>query len=518
MAQVNFAFSDLTELVSIRKGEAIGTLTMLGFPAEETEEGLAVEVTPNRPDALCVEGIARVLRCYRTGKPAEYEVGKPKIDAYVDKSVEGVRPAFGCAVVRGVKMTDSFLRSLMQVQEKLHETLGRKRRKVAIGIHDLDKVEPPFRYFACGRGDVQFVPLEMEEKMTPGQILAEHPKGIEYARLVGEKCPMIEDRNHNILSFPPIINGELTKLSSGTTSLFIDTTGTSAEAVGQAVNILVSMLAERKGRVEEVKINGLAYPLLKETAWPLLSTETDALLGIKLTREEIGTLLSKMGHGISGDQIRVPGYRTDVMNKVDLIEDVAIAYGFNNFEPTLPGFASVGSRVPESAYHEAMVGLGYDEVITWNLSNHQVSEKACLHPGPSAEIENPLTQDFTVFRSSLLPNLLAVLSESKNEKLPMRIYEIGPVALPRLEERLGIASMHPRASFSEIRGAVMALAESAGKKAEVKAASLPSFIKGRCAGICLDGRPLGHFGEISPEVLSSFSLEQPVCAAELRAP
>lgn len=519
MAQVNFAFSDLTELFSIRKEEAIDTLTSLGFPAEEMGSGeLTVEVTPNRPDALCVEGLARALRCYKTGQPAGYEVGRPRIDAYADKSVEGVRPAFGCAVVRGVRMTDSFLRSLMQVQEKLHETLGRKRRKVAIGIHDLDKVEPPFRYFACGRGEVRFVPLEMEEEMSPERILAEHPKGIAYAHLVGEKCPMIEDKNHDILSFPPIINGELTKLSDSTTNLFIDTTGTSAEAVRQTVNILVSMLAERKGNVEEVRINGVPYSLLQETAWPLPSAESESLLGVKLASKEIGRLLSKMGHRIDGERIRVPGYRTDIINKVDLIEDVAIAYGFNNFEPKLPDFASVGGRIPESACHEAMVGLGYDEVITWNLSNHQMSEKAGLPPGPSAEIENPLTQDFTIFRRSLIPNLLAVLSESKNEKLPMRIYEIGPVAVPGLEERLGIASMHPRASFSEIKGAVMALAESTGRKADVKPASLPSFIKGRCAEIFLDGKPSGHFGEISPGVLSSFSLEQPVCAAELKAP
>ena len=519
MAQVNFAFSDLAELISIRKEEAIDTLTSLGFPAEETgeEDGLTVEVTPNRPDALCVEGLARILRCYKTGKPVGYEIGKPRIETYVDRSVEGVRPAFGCAVVRGVKMTDSFLRSLMQVQEKLHETLGRKRRKVAIGIHDLDKVEPPFRYFACGRADVQFVPLEMEEKMTPEQILAAHPKGIGYAHLVGEKCPMIEDRNHDVLSFPPIINGELTKLSGATTNLFIDTTGTSAEAVRQTVNILVSMLADRGGKIEEAKINGLPYPLLQETAWPLLSTESDSLLGVKLTREEIGKLLSKMGHRISGEHIHVPGYRTDIINKVDLIEDVAISYGFNNFEPTLPSFPSMGKRIPESACHEAMMCLGYDEVITWNLSNGQLSEKAGLRAGEAVEIENPLTQDFTIFRRSLLPNLLTVLSESKNEKLPMKIYEIGPVAMPRLEERLGIASMHPRASFSEIKGAVMALAESTGKKVEVRAKSLASFIEGRCAEIYLDGKPSGYFGEISPEVLSSFSLEQPVCAAELKA-
>lgn len=274
MAQLQFELADLQELVKIGKEEAIGTLTSLGFPTEETEDGkLNVEVTPNRPDALCVEGLARALNCYRSGKPVVYKAGKSGVKVSVDKSVAQVRPAFGGAVVRGVKMTGSLVRSIMQVQEKLHETLGRKRRKVAIGMHDLGRVQPPFRYFACGKREVLFVPLEMQERMTPEQILARHPKGVGYAHLVGEKCPMIADINGEVLSFPPIINGELTKLTSKSTDLFIDATGTSQEAVGQAVNILCAMLADRGGKIEEISVNGKPYSLLEEKKWKLPAKE-----------------------------------------------------------------------------------------------------------------------------------------------------------------------------------------------------------------------------------------------------
>src|SRR3989344_8835217 len=252
MAQVQFSFDDLKELVDVRKELAVETLSMLGFHTEIMEDGgLNVEVTPNRPDALCVEGVARVLRCYKSGKPAEYEIGKPEIEATVDKSVADVRPAFGCAVVRGVRMTGALLRSLMQLQEKLHETLGRKRRKVAIGIHDLDKVKPPFKYYACGREEVKFVPLERTEAMTPLEILKRHDKGMAYAHLVGEKCPMIVDSKGDVLSFPPIINGELTKLTEQTKNIFIDTTGTSRDAVRQAVSFAASILAEGGGKLQQ---------------------------------------------------------------------------------------------------------------------------------------------------------------------------------------------------------------------------------------------------------------------------
>ena len=517
MAQVQITLSDLQELVSVEKQDAIDTLTMLGFPTEEMDGGqLNVEVTPNRPDALCVEGIARALRCYLEGKPAIYKAERGSVEATKDASVQEVRPAFGCAVVRGVKMSDSLLRSLMQVQEKLHETLGRKRRKMAIGIYDLGTVKPPFRYFACGREEISFVPLGKSEKMTPLEILARHEKGMAYAHLVGEKCPMIVDTNGEVLSFPPIINSEGTRVTETTTGLFMEATGSSEEAVRSAMNILAAMLADRGGKIEEVLIGGKLYKLLEEKKWPLPVKESERLLGVKLTGQQVSELLQKMGYRTEGECAFAPGYRVDVMSEVDLVEDVAIAYGFNNFEPRLPSASTVGRASPESPFHEIMVGLGFDEAITWLLSNPEHEATAGVEAGQRVEIENPLTAEFSSFRVAILPGLLSVLAESRNEKLPIKLYEIGPVARPHLEERLALVSMHPRASFSEIKGLVLSMAENSGRKAEVKAGHSGQFVEGRCAELFLDGKPAGFFGEISPKVLAAFGLEQPVCAAEIR--
>ena len=516
MAQVIFPFSDLSELLDIGKEEAIETLTLLGFPTEETEESnLNVEVTPNRPDALCVEGIARVLRCYRSGEGRKYTVGQSPVEVVVDPSVSEVRPAFGGAVLRGVAMSDSFLRSMMQLQEKLHETLGRKRRKMAIGIYDLDTLSPPLRYFACGLDECPFVPLEMAEKMTPNEILRRHQKGMDYAHLVGERCPMIIDRNGEVLSFPPIINSEGTKVTESTKNLFLEATGFSKETVKHAVNIVISALAERGGRIEEITVDGSPYHLLQESHWPLPTKEANRILGLELDDAETGGLLAKMGYRMEGGEVLVPGYRADIMNEVDLIEDVAIAYGFNNFEPRLPSFASTGCVQPEHPYHELLIGLGFDEAMTWTLSNPRLQKGALLPSEGGVRISNPLTEDFTIFRPALLPNLLAVLSEGKNEKLPIRIYEIGPVAAPHLERRLALCSMHPRASFSEIKGLVLSLAESTGRLAEIKPSEYGAFVPGRCAAVYFDSKLAGYLGEIAPQALSNFGLEQPVCAAEI---
>jgi phenylalanyl-tRNA synthetase beta chain len=533
MAQLQITLSDLNELVEISKQEAIDTLTMLGFPTEETEDShralhdgapspggeaggeLNVEVTPNRPDALSVEGLARALRCFLKGEPARYQIGDSGVELSVDQSVAEVRPYFGGAVVRGITFNDSTVRSIMQLQEKLHETLGRKRRKVAIGIHNLDNVRPPFRYFACAREDVSFVPLESAERMTPLEILRRHPKGMAYEQLVSGLCPMIEDSRHEILSFPPIINGELTKLTPETRNVFIDCTGTSEEAVRQAVNIVASALAERGGKVERITLNKVPYQILSEKKWPLPVKESERLLGVPFTPEQVGALLAKMGYRVEAGSAFAAGYRADVMNEVDLVEDVAIAYGFNNFEPRLPSVQTVGSQYPMHPFHDLLIGLGFDEAVTWTLSNEAMERRARLVQGGRVEIENPLTSDYTRFRAAILPNLLSAMAESKNEKLPIKLYEIGSVAVPGLAQSLAIASMHAKSSFSEIKGVMAALAEATGKSTEAKAEEYGPFLAGRCAALYFDGQKVGYFGEIAPDVLAAFGLEQPVCAAEI---
>ncbi|MCX8197305.1 MAG: phenylalanine--tRNA ligase subunit beta [Candidatus Micrarchaeota archaeon] len=515
MAQLQFTIEDLQELVDIQKKQAIDTLTYLGFPAEQLDENrIAVEVTPNRPDCLCVEGLARALKAFLEGKPTEFKIHPAQISASTDLSVAEVRPAFGCAVVRKVRMTDSLLRSIMQMQEKLHETIGRKRKKVAIGLHDLSALHPPFRYFACGRREIAFVPLNSSEKMTPEQILQFHEKGKEYAHLVGEKCPIIADSKGQVLSFPPIINGELTRVSEKTTELFIDCTGTSQEAVKSTVNILCAAFAQRGAQIEEVLLDGKPYRLLQETRWALPTKGAERLLGIKLSDSQVAALLSRMGHRIQGSDVFVAGYRTDIMSEVDLIEDVAIAYGFNNFEPALPEIATVGKMNGEPIYHQIMIGLGYDEALTWVLSNPELTRKAQLEAS-HVEIENPLTLEYCTVRPAILPNLLAVLAEGKKERLPIKIYEIGVVAKPQLAQHLAIASMHPKASFSEIKGVLLALASKAGKKLKLAAEEHETFIKGRCAAVYIEGKKVGHMGEVAPRVLVNFGLEQPVCAAEI---
>ena len=216
MPVINFKYSDLCNLIGeeVPRDTLIERIPMIGADMHDTdgnEDDMSVEFFPDRPDLYSVEGLARSLRAFLDIEPgmAEYDVQETEIEVNVEGSVKNVRPYILCAAVHDVDITDDLLRSLMEMQEKLHITIGRKRSKIAIGVHDLDKIAPPFRYKAVHPNEISFVPLAKTDEWDLKQILEKHEKGIDYAHLLKgkDKYPVILDSNDDVLSFPPIING-----------------------------------------------------------------------------------------------------------------------------------------------------------------------------------------------------------------------------------------------------------------------------------------------------------------------
>ena len=234
-------------------------IPMLGVDLESVDEDkIVVEVFPNRPDLLSVEGFARALNGFlgdETGLK-NYRVTESGITLNIDKSVKKVRPFISVAVIRNLSLNEKRLVSLMNLQEKLHITHGRHRKKVAIGVHDMREIKGPYTYKAVKPDGIKFRPLGMTEELTPREILEKHPKGKEYAWTLDglSRYPLIVDKNNNILSFPPIINGELTRIENSTTDVFIDVTGLDNLAVNQALNIIVTSIADGGGDIESVEL------------------------------------------------------------------------------------------------------------------------------------------------------------------------------------------------------------------------------------------------------------------------
>src|SRR5512136_599609 len=393
MAVITLPYRYLERLTRTDRKTILEKVPLIGSDVERTEEDHAdVEFFPDRPDLFSPEGVARAMRGYlgiETGLPS-YPVKPSGISFTVDPKLADIRPVLGAAVIRGVSFDDESIQSIMSLQESLHWAVGRGRSKVAIGIHDLDTVTPPFRYIASPRSRA-FVPLDYTELMTMEEILEQHPKGRDYAKIVRDfpLFPLIVDSHDHVLSFPPIINGERTRVTLDTKNILLDTTGTDTRAVGVAVNIICTAMAEAGATIESVEIEGVETPTLAPAERTVSIAGCSRLLGINLTAPQMAELLKKMRFGAEpagADRVKVqvPCYRADIMHDWDLFEDVAIAYGYDRLETQPPRTFTVGKSHPVQVNlalaREAFTGLGYLEVMPFSLTNEDVLYKQMQRP------------------------------------------------------------------------------------------------------------------------------------------
>jgi len=541
MPVINFSYSDLCDLVGrdLPKEVLRERLPMLGADlksVDESSDEMSFEFFPNRADLYSVEGIARALRAFLGNEPGlrTYAVGESSVELNVDPSVKEVRPFIWSALVAGNEINDALIRSMMDLQEKLHLTVGRNRRKVAIGIHDYSKVKGPFTYKAVLPDEVSFIPLQGSVSMTPGEILREHDKGKAYAFVLEGKrrYPLIVDRNDEVLSFPPIINGIATAVTEDTKDILVDCTGTDLNAVKHAVNILTTALAERGGKVKTVKIHQDGKTMLAPDLEPKRTeTSVEAIngwIGTSLSSEQVTESLMRMGHGVraGGGKVEVltGAFRADILHPVDLAEDVAIGYGFEKFGNSLPKRATFGREDDLVAFSnslkEILIGLGYFEVVTLSLSNPRDQYAAMnLEDDKTAiRVKNPVSEEHVLVRTSLLPSLMTILRKNKHRELPQRVFEIGDVVRnARNKKLLAALSIHGKASFTEVKSVVQSVLQGIGMSCEVEALDNPTFLKGRCAGIIVGGERVGMFGEVSPSTITAFELKYPVVAFEMDA-
>ena len=518
-------------------------LPWVGFDLEDVgSDYVKVEFNPNRVDLCSYAGVARAfkgLMGWETGLP-EYMVQDGKIRLTIAKAVSKIRPYMLAGVVRNIRLDEDGVTDLMEMQEDLHWGIGRDRKKASIGVHNLDVVNPPFTFTAVEPDGAKFVPLDSAEEMTLREILERHEKGRAYRHLVdwAPKYPLLIDRDGKVLSMPPIINGELTRVTSKTTNLFLDVTGTDYGAVERCLNILATALSDMGGALEKVTVKSpdrtFASPILAPQHMKLRVGCANELLGLKLSEPQIIESLRKCrldardgGKGIV--EAAIPAYRIDVLHEVDLVEEVAIGYGYYRLKPTIPERMTVGEQHPvhrlASVVRDVMIGLGFTEVVNFTLTNETVHyEKMRLKANDTIKLANPVSLEYTILRQSLLPNLMRNLSDNKHESFPQRLFEVSDVGRinqrveTKVERRLHVAgvSSHSTANFTEIKSIVEALLQNLGMKGYgITSADHPSFLGGRVAAVHAKRREIGVLGEIHPEVLNSFELENPVCAFEI---
>lgn len=515
---------------------------MLGTDLEKIEGNeIVVEVFPDRPDMLSEQGFARALSSFigvKTGL-RKYKVSKGGKDykVIIDASVKKVRPYTACAIVKNLKFDDEKIREIIQIQEKLHVSVGRNRKKLAIGIYPLEDITLPIRYMAKKPKEIRFVPLESNKEMNGLEILQKHLAGRDYAHLLEGKelFPIFIDAKDDILSMPPIINSHKTgKITEKTRDVFIEFSGFDYATLNTGLNILVTALADMGGGVYEMVLEygkkKVMNPNLKPVEWNLDINYVNKWLGLELSEAEIKKLLEKMGHDYKNKKVLVPAYRMDVLHQADLAEDIAIAYGYENFEPELPNLSTLGQENKfeefKSRIANILVGLGLVETTSYNLTSKEHHNKKMCFEAEVVELENALTKEYSVLRSWLIPSLMTVLSENTNREYPQNIFEIGNIfklnkankgTETGVEEniRLGVLMCSAQVDFTRAKQMLDAVINALDIKYEIKEAEQKSFISGRTARILVNNKGVAYLGEIHPQVLENFGLKTPVAGFEL---
>jgi len=534
LAKRRFTSAQLESALALVKGE------LKEHVAASDELRIELNDT-NRPDLWCVEGIARHLRVAKGGRRTALKPARAAHHIKVSLEVRTVRPYIGACIARGVGVTETLLTQFIQTQEKLAELYGRKRQTVSIGLYPLQKIAFPVSYTTSGPDEASFVPLGADRAMTLREILAEHPKGVAYGKIVADspRYPLLVDARGEILSFPPIINSQaLGAVAVGDDDLLVEVTGTDLRMVVLAVNIWAANLADRGATVEPVIIDyPRATPMGRKVVTPRPIAEPVSvpmrlvhdILGEAITRTEASRLLTRYGHRVSGTgatlKVAPPIHRDDILHPVDVVEDIAIARGYDSFAPEMPSQFTVGALSSIERYadrvRELLVGLGFQEAMANILmARSEVSERLGQSVGMGlVEVDNPMVETFSVLRPNLLASLLRVEAASSKAVYPHKVFEVGEAASvdataetgSRMETRAAVLIAHAEASFSEVHASLENLCYALEMSYRLDPVQHPTFIEGRAGTILAEGKSIGVIGEVSPAVLEAWGIGMP-CA------
>jgi phenylalanyl-tRNA synthetase beta chain len=524
MPTLEFEKQTLLKITKLSEEEVFEAIANLKGEVKQNGERMLIELTPERDDLFTLYGLGRAIRNLTSSpKPLKLEINKSN---FIIKAQGKLRPFIKSFIAKNVSIDEQELRALMNDQENIHKTIGKDRKAVAVGIHDLSKINGNVIIYKDVK-EGSFVPLGYSEEMKLSEVLEKTEKGKAYKSLVKD-FPVFIDSS-GIFSFPPILNSERTRVTTSTKDLLIEMTGKEKESVERAYRILLADMLERGCKIFSVAIekeNKIEEEKIEEEKFEINQKrlkEINKFLGLKLSIEEVFSLLEKMGYRREENFVVVPFYRGDILHFYDLIEDVAIAFGYKNLKPEIPEIPTFGKineiTILEKKLLSIMVGNSFQEVKTFALSSKE--EQKLVKEEGIVEIENPISSEFSCYRISLIPSLLKFLSKNKHRKYPQKIFELGYVAEFKnnsyfSKRNLCALISSEKASIEEAISVLKSLEKALGIKIKLEEFDSKIFIKGRSAKIVDEnGKEIGIVGEIAPEVLNFFELELPVVGFEI---
>jgi phenylalanyl-tRNA synthetase beta chain len=494
---------------------------IIGYSMEEDENEVKIEFNPDRPDLFSFYALKCNMRIFYDG---DYRIkpllGRTEQILRSDSLVKSERPYVMSFIAYG-KPLGNYYDHIIDYQEKLHENIGKSRKKMAIGIHDLDKVGPPFIFTMRGLDDIEFTTYDNFHG-TAREIVEKHEKGMQFGNLLISKnmAPIILDSKGDVMSMPPIINGSKSRISKSTSKLFFDITGTDYNAVLSALYLLAYEMTYIGYEVSVPEIS----EAVKNYDWreiDLTHNEIKKLMGVE--PGDIAVLLRKMGYRCEirpeGYRVNVPGNRIDVMGPVDIIEDIAKAYGYDNIVGKRLNTPNTGNPNRFNEYwnvvKDILISINYQEVRTFVLNSSEFY-KDTGYSG-NVVISNPKSLDYSVIRDKLYPGLLGLLNINKRRKLPVKIFEVGQVVVHgNQENHLCVFYNNSSASYSDIYGVLeYFLNRTIKQEFNAQKADYKEIIQGRGGNIVVDNSLIGIIGEMNPILLRDFGIQNPVAFFEI---
>lgn len=535
MASVKFDRSAFEREIKITD-EIKEKINLFGTHLENLDDlEIELEILPNRPDLISFRNFMRSFKAF-LGKEKflkKYDVKKP--DSYsvvnVSQNVKNIRPFTACAIVRGLKFDSVKIKEIIDVQEKLHATLGRNRKKLAIGIYPLEKIKLPISYDSLPPEKIKFIPLESHKEMSGAEILKKHPSGKEFAHLLEgrDRFPVFIDAAGKILSMPPIINSEETgRIDEKTRDVFLECSGFDFHTLQKTIVILSTMLAEMGGIIQQMKLNydggEFVTPDFTPKKMKISVENANRLLGSKLKESDLPKLFQKMEYEYKGGVVSVPPWRTDVLHEVDLIEDLAISHGYENFSPQLKILPTIGKESQESKLKnkisELLCGLGFIENISYHLVKKE--ELAVFNTQEKIEVENSKTE-YRFLRPNILIPTLRIFSENKDHDYPQNVFEIGTVfsidkdkkTETNIQESENLLAACSPGNFTKSKQILEYLFGLLQVNHVIQESKEEGLVDGRTAGIFVNGKKIGYFGEMHPETLKKFNIKMPISLIEI---
>jgi phenylalanyl-tRNA synthetase beta chain len=537
-------------LPEVKLEKILNLIPYIGLDIEGLDtENLRIEYNPNRPDFSSKFGIIRALKGL-----LEIEVGIPnfRLSASsnyvikVDKSVKQVRPYIVSLVAkRKENLTNEDIKDLIAMQEDLHNGIGRRRKKASIGIHNLDQVQFPLTYTTADE-DFAFTPLDKPVNCTIKQILNELDTGIEYGFIVkgAERYPIILDSKNTVLSFPPIVNSNATKITANIKNILVEVTATNKRTAEDTIAIIAMSLFDSGYEIQPVTIDDIdtgkkeLTPKMDPKRMQIDSSYINQVLGLNLDIHDISFCLNKSRLGTEIEEKQngklactIPRYRTDIFHQIDIVEEVAIGYGVFNFQPTLPWSKTSGAKSDLTSFfnvaREILIGLGMLEILNFSLVSKKVQYELMGIRDDITKVisvNGTKSSEYEVLRDSLIPSLLQTLSHNIHQEYPQKLFEIGKVfqLSNALDEHwnVGVVIAHNTASYTETKSTMQELLNGCFGPKYASMVFTPAvynsmFIQGRCANIIFNEKNIGIIGEITPVAVENFKLRVPVAAFEL---